>query len=540
MSIPSEKTLSKQGMKDLIARNISTSVFAKVFNMIVRFFMPSFILAFIGLEEYGLWAICFTIISYLGLGAFGISNVYIRYCSEYHARGEFNKINGLLSTGIILVTIINLVLAIAAWFILKFIVTQVFEIKPHLQETAFILFYSTACAFLLHLVLDTFYYMLNGLQKIVETTLVMLFCLLLETVLTILFLFNGLGVYSMLYAMLIRYGVSTLLFLKMSFKFVPTLSIRPKHFSTSYFKVFYRFGAIMQLAGVLGLLANSVDKLVVSSTLGMQATALFSLGMRFPTTAQSLPASMNAVYLPAITYLYSQGRQQEVIDTYVQGSRSIALFAGFIMGFLTAFAHLLVTAWLGNKPEYQPIATIMVFTAIAAHLHTLTGPGTALFKGIDRPSNSLRLPFQRLLMMGLLLTILFNFFEATIINIAIVATLSTSISSLTYIIHNNRIIGLSSMTFFARAVLPGTVPYGIGWLFSWLLTPWTTLAMVNRWHAAGFVLFAGFFYTIITLTVIYTIIYDDNEKSRLRQQLLGIVTYVTGKINMYLQKIRKK
>ena len=58
-------------------------------------------------EEYGIWAVCFILIGYLGISAFGVSNVYVRYVAEYYSNGRIDKINRLLSTGMISVSVLS-------------------------------------------------------------------------------------------------------------------------------------------------------------------------------------------------------------------------------------------------------------------------------------------------------------------------------------------------------------------------------------------------------------------------------------------------
>src|SRR5208282_6240398 len=42
----------------------------------------------------------FILVSYVGVTTLGLSNVYIKYAAEFHARREYDKINSLLSTGL--------------------------------------------------------------------------------------------------------------------------------------------------------------------------------------------------------------------------------------------------------------------------------------------------------------------------------------------------------------------------------------------------------------------------------------------------------
>ena len=97
-------------MKNLLSKNASVNLVAKVFYMITRFFLPPLTLSYVTLEEYGIWAACFILIGYLGMSAFGVSNVYIRYVAEFHARKEIDQINRLLSTGLTVIAALGVVL----------------------------------------------------------------------------------------------------------------------------------------------------------------------------------------------------------------------------------------------------------------------------------------------------------------------------------------------------------------------------------------------------------------------------------------------
>ncbi len=59
-----------------------------------------FLLRHLGLEAYGIWTTIFILVSYVGVSTLGISNVYIKYVAEFHARREYDKANALLSTGL--------------------------------------------------------------------------------------------------------------------------------------------------------------------------------------------------------------------------------------------------------------------------------------------------------------------------------------------------------------------------------------------------------------------------------------------------------
>jgi len=521
------KVIDKQEMQRLISKNLFISVFSKIFHLVTRLFIPPLALSFITLEEYGIWAICFILIGYLSLGAFGISNVYIRYVAEYHANNETEKINSLVSTGIILVVLITLALLASFWFMLPLLIEEIFHISPELHSTAFVFFFGTACVFMFDLSIGTFKYILNGLQKIAEAAWVWIGCLTLETILIVVFFFTGFGIYSLFYAFVIRYLVSFVIYAVMSYKLIPGLSIGFQHFDTAYLKLFYRFGGIVQIAGMLGVFLRSIDKIIASTTLDMKATALLDVGSRFPLMAITVPSAMNAVFLPAIAYMHNQNRKQEMIDVYLQGSRSMSLLTGFIMGFLTVFAPLLIIAWLGTDPQFQDAAIIMALFSLPQQLHVLTGPGTSFFNGTNEPMKALYNPLLRTILTGIGVTVLFSFYEVNIINISIMVAITTIVASLLYGVYTNYIIEINQWAFVVKVLLPGLMPYFVSYCIYLAFTPWLSAAMLNRWYAATLILVVGLLYCLIMPIVIYWVIYDSSERQTMRNKVTKLITKIS-------------
>jgi O-antigen/teichoic acid export membrane protein len=155
----------------VVARNASFNFGAKAFSMLSRLMMPPIILSYVTLEEYGIWASCFILIGYLGMSTFGVSNVYITYVAKYQAKRELTKINHLLSTGLTVVLVVTGSLLTVLWFGLPAII-KTFHISAPLHETAAILIFGTALVFAMDLSLGAFGFVLQGLQRFGQQTLI--------------------------------------------------------------------------------------------------------------------------------------------------------------------------------------------------------------------------------------------------------------------------------------------------------------------------------------------------------------------------------
>ncbi len=524
-----QKVLDKHELQRVVSRNFLISMFARLFRLGTRLFVPPIVLHFVPFEQYGLWSLCFVIIGYLGLGAFGVSNVYVRYVAEYHARHEIDKINQLLSTGIIVVLSISLVLLAIFYVLLPKLIVDIFQIAPDMHEVAFYLFYGTACVFMIETSMGGFLYMLNGMQKIGETTLVSLVCISIETVLIVVFLLMGMGLYALMTALLIRYFLTVTAYIYLSFKLVPGLSIGLKHFRVSCLRLFYRFGAVVQFTGMLSMTMNSMDKLVTGTTLGTKEAGFVDLGSRFPVTAVQIPGAMNSVMMPAVSYMHSQQRKHEIYELYLSGTRNMNMITGFILGFLATFSTLIIAGWLGIKPETSVIATIMTIGSFPQHLHILTGPGSAFFQGIEKPSRTLTYSLGRITFVTICLTSLFHFVQSpTVVQVVCAVAISTILGSLNYLRYINHFLSVPHWQFVKRVLIPGFIPYVIGYILTVLLDNWISVALEHRLYAIALILVCGALYSLTTASVLYFFVLDEQERSNIRRRVLKLIVRATS------------
>lgn len=512
--------LDARAMNQLVGRNILSSVGAKLLYLVTRFFLPPIILAYVSLEEYGIWAICFILIGYLGMSAFGVSNVYIRYVAQYQARGELDRIGDLLSTGVTLVSLIGVLALALLWLALPTLI-DLLSVSPELRETAFVLIFWTAAIFVLELSWGSFAYVLTGLQRIVQQNQVWVATFMLETLLIVVFLVAGLGVHGLLYAFAIRYLVAIGVNVWLCFRGIPGLRLSPRRFNRADLALFYRYGGIVQLSGFLGMFLRSIEKLIAGIFINVQATGLFDVAQKFPVMATSIPSSMNAAILPATSYMHAQERRAELIELYLRGARYINLVTGFMMGFMAAFATPLMTAWLGPDPDLALAPVILALFTLPFQLNVLTGPASNIYRGMGIPARELIYPLTQLALVVVLVGGGFLILGVGPLVIAVAVALAMILSALIYMASTNGFLGLGQWRFVARVLLPGLWPYATGFALSLLAGPWIAAVGTDRWGSALLVLTMGLCYSLTQAGLLWLLQLERGEKDYLTERVRG-------------------
>ncbi|HVQ37173.1 MAG TPA: oligosaccharide flippase family protein [Pyrinomonadaceae bacterium] len=502
-------------MKNQLSSSVSVRMGAKVFYMVTRLFLPPLILSYVTLEEYGIWAACFILISYLGMSAFGVSNIYIRYTAEYQAKGEIEKINQLISTGIVAISGISLVALGALYFLLPWFVNK-FHISQPLHRTAFILIFGTALSFMLDLTLGSFAYVLHGLQRITQQTFTWIVGFCVEAVLIVVLLYTGAGIYALLIAFMVRNVISGAACLALCYRALPSLSIRLKYFDRASLRLFFGYGLIVQVSGLLATFLYSIEKVLAGVFLGVAATGLLDIGQKLPVMASQIPSGMNEVFLPAMSRMHGLDQKEELHKLFLKGSRYLNMLTGLVMGFFAAFAAPLMMVWLGARQGYGQAATILAIFTLPYQMNVLTGPGSALHRGVNKPARELVYPLSQMALVALTVSIGFWWQGRTLIVIAVAVSLAMVLSVIVYMAYTNKVLGISQRQFAWRVLAPGLVPYFVG--FGMFFATRSFLADLNRISLLIALGVIGCVYSLFSMALIYRGLCDWGEREFMRHQ----------------------
>lgn len=502
----------------VISRNVVVLIAGKIAYLLSRVALPPFVLGHVGLDEYGIWACCLIVVTYLGMGVFGISSVYIRYVAEYHARRDTGRISELLTTGLTVTGALGVLVLAGAWLALPSLV-RAFDLPPAQHETAFVLMFGTVAAFVIDLSLGAFGHVLIGLQRIAEHTVVWVLSSLLEVVLIVVLLLGGFGVCGLLIAFAARFAAATLAYAWLCRAALPGLSLRPGLFRRSLLRLFYGYGSVVQISGLLGIFLYSVEKLLAGFFVGVGATALFDVGEKFPVMVSGIPASITSAFLPAMSRLHTLERRATTQRLYVQGARYVSMLGGLMMAFLAGFSGPIVVLWLGPDPQYANAALILAVFCLPFQMHVTTGPGSALLRGIGEPARELLHPLTQLALVALTVAVGFATVGRTVPVIAVCVGASMVTSALVYQASINRFLGVPQAAYFARVVTPGVVPYLLALALAALVERWAGVPG-DRLHALVVVATGAAAYSVIVPGAVLFGLCDRHERDRLARQLL--------------------
>ncbi|MFK5951471.1 MAG: hypothetical protein QM498_00320 [Desulfobacterium sp.] len=337
-------SLSKVGKK--AGKNAMAGMVATAIYFLSRIALTPIILTYISLTDFGLWSICFVILSYAAVGAVGINTAYVKFTAQYHAEDNLKGLNSLVSTGMLFMLIFALIFYTTIHFIHPWLL-GLFHVKPESMAIASFMVMGTTLVFCIDFTMGGFRSILDGLQEIAFTKSVNVGASVFEVALILIFLPLGMGIKGLLYA----YGIKTvgemLICTLFVFKKLPGFSIRFSLINTAAFKELFVYVGKVQVLGALSIFNASLARFIIASFMGLAGTGLFEIGRKFPFTGRKISQAAFGPFFPAASYLGGQWKRGEIAPVGLRAKKYLFLF--------------IVSALLGMVP----VLIVYIFTPLA-------------------------------------------------------------------------------------------------------------------------------------------------------------------------------
>jgi O-antigen/teichoic acid export membrane protein len=487
----------KENLAQTVSKNSLYTVIYNVWYLGSRLVLTPIILSYVTIEEYGLWSYCFVVLSYLATTAFGFNNTYIRYTADYRSRNENEKLNELLSTGLITMIGFSAVIFCGLWFLIPSLVTLL-GIDTALNETARMLLLGTAAIFVLNSSLAGFQFILEGEQKIVLVRKILLAASVIEIALVILFFEAGFGVFALLWAFVVRLAVTILLCIFFAYREFPFLRISLKLYRKEAFKAFFGFGNQMNLLGFLTLLINSLDRIFITRILHLQAVGIYEIGRKLPNMGLMLPGAIAGTLMPAASHLEGSSQQQRLKRLYLASTRYLMMLSSVPYAFLIFFAPQIIETWVG--PGYGESVFVMQILAAGTFVNLFTGIGTACARGIGKPKYEIQ--YMTISTFIILATAVPLIHRLGVAGGAWAYCIGQTLGSVYFLWLANRLFEISWSRFAKKVLPPVVMMFAMGLPSSMLCNFLWPLAEHSRWLKLGVLAVVGIFYVMISLLVL--------------------------------------
>lgn len=331
----------------------------------VQLVCTPYIVARLGLHDFGIWSITGAIVQYGALLELGASRATVRYVALFHTKGDIKSEGGALT--------LCITMLLALWAFLSAVVVLAAEPTSRLLRlgdpalTRSLLLSSVAI-----LILGLLGWVLTaasiGIGRVVPTTvgLAILSVLQASGGVAGLALERSLAAFAYGSVAGSALGFVVVLVIKLAGErripfAMPTLELT---------REFFGYAVTSQVAAAADTLVLQSGKLIAGLMIGPSAAGIYELANRLAMGAQVLGSASASTLTPHLTQCYISGGMDGVLHQYEHLNRrntSVALIFPFSMA---ATAVSAITVWLGHDRQQVIVVLLALLTGIAVNLST--------------------------------------------------------------------------------------------------------------------------------------------------------------------------
>lgn len=339
--------------KKRLAINTVFSFISWFFPLAVSFVATPIVVRGLGNESYGIYALITGFISY-SFG-FGIGKTAAKYVSEYNASGETDKISDVLSAIFWFSLTIGLAgTAIIAYFA-HFIAADILQIPEVLQERATVGLYLASGTIVVYMLSQVYQYALQGLHRFDKYSLLINLNGILLNGGSILLVWNGGGILTLLIWNLLVVCLIGTLFYFSAKKLLPEARIRfgfDEKLAVSVLK--YGASIILYQLFANGLLV--FERGWITRKFGPQAVTFYVVPMSLGIYLHGFTSTLVLALFPFVNELLAD--KEKLMTLYQKANKIVIAVIGLCVTTLICGGKLFLGVWM--SPEFADQASMVL------------------------------------------------------------------------------------------------------------------------------------------------------------------------------------
>lgn len=154
------------------------------------------------------------------------------------------------------------------------------------------------------------------------------------------------------------------------------------------FNQIFTFSWKIQTTSVSQLLVFQLDRILLSRYLGLEAVAYYEVGSNIAYYAKTFLGVLFAPILPAVSALQAKNEHAMISGLYSRSFKFMVMLAVPFCLLVIALASPFIQMWMG--PGFGLSAITLQLLIPAYLVNVLTGPGSFILNGMNRPDVAMR------------------------------------------------------------------------------------------------------------------------------------------------------
>lgn len=338
-------------------------------NLANSLLITPFVLRLLGQNEYGVYQLCTSIISYLSLFQVGLEATYIRYYIKYdveNRRKEKAELNGMI---LIIFGLISVITTIVGFILISNVEvvfgTRITQNEYQLART--LLKYVVASA-VLTVFTAPFSALVTAHEEFVFQRFLNFLTTLLRIGITILLLTWG---YRSIALVFISTAVTLLNLILNAFFMITRIKIEIS-FSRFDFRLFCEmcsFSFFISLQSIMDILNWQIDRILLARFWGTVAVSVYSVGAQFNSILVSLCATVTGLFTPKVNQMVAERQPNSALtNMMIRIGRLNFMISVFILSSFIFFGKPFLEIYAGTGYENSYFVAVFLMAPVVLPL----------------------------------------------------------------------------------------------------------------------------------------------------------------------------
>lgn len=337
-------------------------------NILITLCYTPILLRFLGQNEYGLYSLIASTISYLTMLDLGFGNAIIVYTSKYHAEKKYEeekKLHGMFLVIFCIISFIAFIIGIILYLNVQNLFA--FSMTSYEINKAKILMIILILNLVITFPLNIYSSIISAYEKFVFQKIISLISKVLEPLIMIPILLLGGKSISLVFVLSL---INIFVLLSNYFYCKNKLNIKIKFlgFDLKIFKEIFSYSFFIFLGIIVDLVNFGLDNFILGSISGTIEVSIYSVASQFDTLLMSLSACCCTLLLPKFSKMVTQNKSDKDLNTEFMkfGRFQFYIMFLFLTGFII-FGHNFIIVWAGanySESYYITIVLISVLTFV--------------------------------------------------------------------------------------------------------------------------------------------------------------------------------
>ncbi len=364
-----------------LKRGSTYAAISELWHIGSRFILTPLIIAKLGLEGYGVWALIFSICSYISMFNVSAGMAYVKFTAEHDANGTYRELSALISSGVLSVGGIALLVCTAIWFA-RIPVFNLINVPVDLQSDAETALFLVGLTLLIQMSFGCVLGILAGLQRTDLRYKLMILSSTISFSIALILLSREYGLIALAVGHLCGGVASTIFGWVLVARICPEIRLSPMLISRPALKSIFSLAIKFQFLGLLIRMLRSGLYIAISAICGVSMLAIFDMSRKLISLARTFCGAVIAPLMPAFANLVNSEDKAGWLKLYSLSSKIVLFIAIVSFSGLVVFADKILLIWTGQEfPLAAWSIRVLVFGQFFA---ILTGIGTASLRGLGQ------------------------------------------------------------------------------------------------------------------------------------------------------------